>query len=148
MSEATVIKLAGKEISLDPALLRFDEHTLNDYLQKFAANYNTYYEHHADAQYVHSKYEDKYDAVYADKFRVYREESSSDKMAEMKTKADNDVQESLEMVRVAKRNVNLLWGFLRSMDRSHEDAMQFCYNMRKEMDKIFNSYVKKSDDLI
>lgn len=143
----STIKLGDREINLDPELLKFDEHTINQFLQNFSGNYNTHYEHHSDAQYVHSKYEDRYDAVYADKFRQYREESSSDKMADMKAKCDNDVQEALENVRIAKRNVNMIWGFLRSMDRAHEDAMQFCYNLRKEMDKIFPSYVKRSDDI-
>lgn len=142
------IKLGNKEITLDESLLKFDDHNINKFLQDFASNYNLYSEVHSDAQFIHSKYEDRYDAVYADKFRQHREDSSSDKMAEMKTKSDPDVQEALENVRIAKRNVNLIWGFLRSMDRSHEDAMQFCYNMRKEMDKIFPSYVKKLDDVI
>lgn len=139
----TKIKLADKEIELNPEFLKFDEHTINAFLQNFAGNYNSYYEFHTDAQYVHSKYEDRYDAIYAEKFKEYREDSSSDKMAEMKTKADADVQEALDKVRLAKRNVNLIWGYLRSMDRSHEDAMQFCYNLRKEMDKLFPNFVKK-----
>lgn len=144
----SIVKLADKEINLNPELLKFDEHNINQFLQNFAANYNQYYEHHSDSQYVHSKYEDRYDAVYAEKFKEYREESSSDKMADMRTKADKDVQDALENVRLAKRNVNLIWGYLRSMDRSHEDAMQFCYNLRKELDKLFPNYVKKIEDVI
>lgn len=142
----TTIKIGNKEIKLNSDLLRFDEHTINQFLQEFAANYNTYAEAHSDAQYVFSKFEDKYEALYADKFRQYRDESSSDKAADMKTKCDKEVQEALENVRIAKRNVNLLWGFLRSMDRSHEDAMNFCYNLRKELTALFPNYVKTNDN--
>ena len=139
----SIVKLGAKEIHLNEELLKFDEHNINQFLQNFASNYNSYYEAHSDAQFVHSKYEDRYDAVYADKFRLHREESSSDKMAEMKTKCDPDVQEALENVRIAKHNVNILWGFLRSMDRCHEFAREFCYNMRKELDGIYKDTVKK-----
>jgi hypothetical protein len=58
---SNVVKLAGKEIPLDPGLLKFDEHNINQFLQNFAANYKVYFEHHTDAQYVYSKYEDKYE---------------------------------------------------------------------------------------
>lgn len=135
--EKQIIKVGNREIQLDDNLLRFDEHTINNFLQTFAANYNYYYEFHSDATFIHSKYEDKYDAIYADKFRMYREESSSDKMAEMKTKCDAAVQEAQENVRVAKRNVNLLWGYLRALDRAHDDATQYCFNLRREMQSLF-----------
>ena len=149
MDEDRVLKLAGKEITLRSALLNFDEHTINDFLRKEAGNYASYSAYHADAQYVHSKYEDRYDALYAEKFKLYREESSSDKMAEMKTKSDTDIQEAIEMVRLAKHNANIIYGFIRSMDRAHDNAREFCYNLRKELDKIYGSTVKSSlSDLI
>ena len=138
-----LIKLGNNEINLDQGLLKFDEHTINKFLQNFASNYNTYCEAHSDAQFIHSRFEDTYDALYSGKFRQYREESSSDKVAEMKTKSDTEVQEALENVRVAKRNVNLIYGYLRSMDRAHDDAITTCHNMRKELDKLFPSYVKR-----
>jgi hypothetical protein len=131
------VKIAGKDIELNEDLLKFDEHSINEFLQKFAAKYNEYYAYHSDAQFILSKYEDKYDATYAEKFKMYREESSSDKMAEMKTKSDPSVQEALENVRVSKRNVNMLWGYLRSMDRAFDFSKEYSYNLRKEMDKIF-----------
>lgn len=145
MSEDRHMKLGTREITLESALLKFDEHTINEFLRKEAGNYATYTAYHADAQYVHSKYEDRYEALYAEKFKLYREESSSDKMAEMKTKSDNDVQEALELVRLAKHNTNLLWGFVRSMDRAHDNAREFCFNMRKELNKLFNNTIKHSD---
>jgi hypothetical protein len=139
-----VVKLGSKDINLDQELLKFDEHTINKFLQTFAANYNIYYQYHSDAQFVHSRFEDKYDAVYSDKFRLYREESSSDKMADMKAKSDKEVQEAIENVRIAKHNVNLIWGYLRAMDHCYNSALNFCYNLRKEMDTIFKDAVKSS----
>jgi len=133
----TKIKLGKDEIFLDPELLKFDEHKLNLFLQNFASNYKNFHEYHANAQYIHSMYEDKYEALYSEKFKMYRENVSSDKMADVYCKCDNDLKEALEFVRIYKRNVNLVWGYLRAMDRAHDDAIQFSYNLRKELDKLF-----------
>jgi hypothetical protein len=135
----TKIKLGNNDIVLDPELLKFNEHTLNKFLQDFASNYKIYNEYHANAQYIHSKYEDKYESLYSEKFKSYRENVTSDKMADVHCKCDNDIKEALEFVRISKRNVNMIWGFLRSMDRAHDDAIQFSYNIRKELEKIFNN---------
>jgi len=137
-----VIKLADKEIILNKDLLKFDEHTINQFLQEFSSNYDSYCTHHADAQYIRSRFEDNYDAIYAERFLFHRGESTSDKTAEMKTKADKDVQDALEKVRISKRNESVIWGFLRSMDKSHDDALNFCYNLRKEMDKLSKDMIK------
>lgn len=134
-----VVKLGSKEINLDENLLKFDEHTINQFLQNFAAHYNLYQEAHADSTYLQNRLEDRYDSLYAEKFRQYREEVSSDKMAEMRTKADKEIQESLESVRIAKRNAGMIWGYLRSMDRAHANCLQMCYNMRKELDKLYDN---------
>ena len=82
--------------------------------------------------------EDKYNSLYSQKFCEYRELTSSDKTAEMKTKIDNDVMEALEKVRVAKRHLNTLYGFLKAMEKSHEDVITTCHNLRKEMSTMFN----------
>jgi len=149
MSEDRVIKIAGKDVTLKQEFLTFDEHTINNFLQKSAGNHASYSAQHADAQFIHSTYEDRAEAVYAEKFKLYREESSSDKMADMKTKCDKEVQEAQEMVRLSKHNANLLYGFTRSLDRAHESCKEFCYNLRKEMDKIFGSTIKsKIEDMI
>ncbi len=143
MSEDRVIKLGNKEVTLKHSLLTFDEHTINNFLQNSAGNHASYSAYHADAQYIHSTYEDRAESLYAEKFKLYREESSSDKMAEMKTKADKDVLDAQEMVRLSKHNANLLYGFTRSLDRAHESCKEFCYNMRKELDKLFSSNIKE-----
>lgn len=132
----TKIKIIGKELELDQSILQFNEHSINQFLQTFASLYVVYQEAHADAQYVNSKYEDKYDHLYADKFRVLRQDCSSDKMADMMTKSDPELQQAMENMRASKRTVNLLYGFLKSMDKAYDSAVQYSYNLRKEMEKL------------
>lgn len=132
------IQLGKEEVNLDPKHLEFSEATINQFLSQFAARYNYYCEKYADAQYIHTKYEDLYDAIYGRKFKDFKENSGgSDKLTEAAAVSDVDVVEAAERVASARHAKELLWGYLRSMDRAHEDAMQTCYNIRKEMDKIF-----------
>lgn len=134
----TVIKIGKEEVHLNPDLLKFDEHTVNDFLKVFSANFSRYQMYHADAQYIHSKLEDKYDTLLSEKFCEYKELGGSDKLSEMKAKKDPLVQEALENVRIAKRNVNLLYGYLKTMEKAHEDVITTCHNLRKELSTMFN----------
>ncbi len=118
------VNIAGKEIILDDELLKFDEHSINEFLQRFATNYNVYQQAHADSQYLFSKFDDRYEVVFSDKFRLNREHCTSDKAADMLTKLDPEVQEALENQRTAKRNVSMLYSFLRSMDKAFDSAQQ------------------------
>lgn len=137
------INLGSEEVELDTKIFEFNEATINQFLQKYGAQYSYYMEKHADAKFLSSKLEDRYDALKAEKFQHYRSQGGSDKLAEMKSCSDKEVQEALEHSRIGKRNVDLIWGHLRSMDKSHEDAMQICYNMRKELSSMFNDTVKR-----
>jgi hypothetical protein len=142
-----IVKLGKEEIDLNPKYLEFTQDTINEFLSQFAARYNYYCEKYADAQYIHSKYEDRYDVTYGHKFKSFKEsDGGSDKLADAATRSDSDVAEAAERVIAARHAKDLIWGYLRSMDRAHEDAMQTCYNMRKEMDKM-NSSVKKLDEM-
>lgn len=142
------VKLGSEEIFLDPDILTFNEATLNQFLTKYASLYNYFMEKHAEAQYVNSRYQDKYDAVSAEKFTTFKDIGGSDKFCEAKVASDAQVQTALEMVRTSKHTVNLLWGYLRAMDRAHEDAINLGYNIRKELSSIFSSTIKKVDDKI
>lgn len=140
------IKLGNEEILLDDELLKFSEHSINQFLQNYADKYSFYTQKHADAQYLHSCLEDRYDAIYSDKFSHIKEMGGSDNLAKAKTIADQEVQGALENVRVAKYNVNLLWGYIRSMDRAHENCVNTCYNMRKELDRLFSGTIKHKEE--
>jgi hypothetical protein len=139
------IKIGNEEVKLDPELLKFTDATINQFLQKYAALYDYYMQKHAEAKYIHGKFQDKHDAVSSEKFASIKEGmGGSDKLVEAKVKGDPEVQELAEKIRISGHHVDSLWGFLRSMDRAHEDAMQTCYNLRKELDKIYST-VKKSE---
>lgn len=139
-----IVKLGNEEINLNEENLKFSEETINQFLQKYAALYNYYMEKHADAQYVHSKYKDKHDKLMATKFVEFKEKGGSDKLCEANAIKDAEVQECMSKMASTKRTVNLLWGYLRAMDKSFDASREMCFNMRKEMDKIFGGSIKKT----
>jgi hypothetical protein len=130
------VKIGEEEVEINPEHLEFSESTLNDYLQKSPRWYNYYSEMHSKAQLYASVYEDKYEQVYSEKFRFYKAEGGSDKLAEASAKADPDVAAALMRARRAKEIQGVLGGFLRAMDKSIQNALNLGYNIRKEMDKL------------
>lgn len=131
-----IVKIGVDEVELDDALLEFNEATISEYLQKEAALYNYYYECYNNASYYLSTFEDRYDIAYNANFVLAKEEGKSDKMAEAKAASHPDVIEAQKKVRLCKKNKDMIYSFLRSFDKAHENALNFCYNLRKELDKI------------
>lgn len=141
-----VVKVGQDEIDLDETLLEFNEATISEYLQKEAALYNYYYECLNNATYYLSTFEDRYEAAYNSNFVLAKEEGKSDKMAEAKAASDPEVLEAQKKVRLCKKNKDMIYSFLRSFDKAHENALNFCYNLRKELDKIYGS-IKTPDHM-
>jgi hypothetical protein len=137
------VKVGNTEVELDPEILKFDETTINDFLSKYASLYDDFMQHHTNAAYIHSKLEDRYEALLAKKIVEYKMLGGSDMMAKSRGSSDEEVQESLEKVRIAEHVKDRIWGYIRSMDKAHTNALQLCYNLRKELDKIFPQHIKK-----
>lgn len=131
-----IIKLGEEEIALDPEHLEFTEATLNDYLQKSSRWYSYYSEKHSLSQLYASMYEDLHEQTYSKKFKLYKAEGGSDKLAEASSKADPEVAAALKSAREAKERQGVIGGFLRSLDKAIQNALNLGYNIRKEMDKL------------
>ncbi len=138
------IKVGNEEVDLDENILIVSQETINDFLSKYASWYRYYQNKHADASFIYKKLLDKFNAVLQTKFKQYKHEGGSDKLAEASAKSDAEVLDHQEKMRIAEYIKDELWGFLRSMDYAHDDALQLCYNMRKEMDKIGGSHVRQT----
>ncbi len=137
-----MIKVGKDEIELDESILDVKNETINEFLSKYASWYRYYQTKHNDANFIAKSYSDKYSSLVHSKFKYYKETlNCSDKLAEACAKSDEEVLAYQEKVRMAEYVKDELWGFLRSMDYAHENALQICYNIRKEMDKIGGSRV-------
>jgi hypothetical protein len=138
-----IIKIGKEEVNLDKDILKFSPETINDFLSNYASLTSHYHDKYADAAYIASKYKDSYNNLLNLKFKNYKTENNySDKMAEACAKSDAEVVAVQEKMRAAEYVKDLVYGFLRSMDDAHTDAKEMCYNLRKELDKIYPKHVR------
>src|SRR5579872_645314 len=126
------IKVGNDEIELNEQVLEVTHETINDFLSKFASWYRYYQEQYNRASIITKHLSDRYSNLLQSKFKHYKQETQcSDKMADACSKSDEEVLDAQEKMRGAEYIKDELWGFLRSMDYAHENALQLCYNMRK-----------------
>lgn len=132
-----IVKVGNEEVNLDTDLLIFDSNDVNNFLYKFASHYCYFYEKYNLANYVYKTLQDEYNNLYNKKFKEYKvNNGSSDKLAEVAAKSDEEVISLQKRYRKAELNKDAINGFLRSLDYAHESAKELCYNVRKELDKI------------
>jgi len=142
------VTIGKDEVELDPKVMDFSEATLNEFLMKDAGTYSFYHQKWVDAQYLATKYEDYHEALYAKKFQECKENGATDKMAEAQAKACPEVVEAKEKSRITKRTKDHLWGFLKSLDKAHENALNLGYNVRKELQVLHHQNVKNLEEIM
>ena len=142
------LTIGKEEVELDAAVMNFTEATLNEYLMKDAGTYSYYHQKWVDAQYLATKYEDNFETLYAKKFQECKEAGATDKLAEAMAKSNQEVVEAKDKARITKRAKDQLWGFLKSLDKAHENALNLGYNVRKEMTVLQHQGVKNLDDIM
>jgi hypothetical protein len=142
------VNVGHEEVELDPKVMDFTEATLNEYLMKDAGVYSYYHAKMVDAQYLAQKYEDTFESLYSSKFREFKEQGATDKLAEAMAKSDAEVVAAKEKVRISKRTKDHLWGFLKSLDKAHENALNLGYNVRKEMQVLKHNQVRQLDEIM
>lgn len=129
------VRVAGRDIILDPGNLKFNEASLNEYMEKEGALYNFFGQALADAQAQAQAVKLDYDVIFAEKFKEFKQ-GSSDKLAESAAKCDPDVVKANKRVIAAQRIVELLKNHLKAWDKNHDNAQSLGHMIRKEMDKL------------
>lgn len=145
MSGKTVV-IKGEEFCLDSDRLVFNEASLTKYLQEEAAWYNHVAQKQADADAELKRKSLEYEVKYAEKFRTYKEQGGSDKLAESNTKADIEVEAAANAEIDARLVVDSIKLYLRALDKSHDNAQSYGHFLRKEMDKLMTDIRMASDN--
>jgi hypothetical protein len=130
------IKVAGADVVIDPKRLQFSEVTLSRFMEEEAAWYDYFGQRVAEAEGEWQYHDMRYDAIYSKKFVEFKELGGSDKLAESKSKADEEVVAALRNVIIAREKVKILQQHLRAWDKCHENAQSRGHMIRKEMDKL------------
>jgi hypothetical protein len=134
--KAETLAFEGYSVTLDSENLRFDEATLTKYIQTESGFYDNFGASLAKAERNLQKKETLHEALYAERFVEAKEMGGSDKLAEGKAKADQDVVASKDEIVQAKYIVNRLKQHLRAWDKNHDNAQSLGHMLRKELDKL------------
>lgn len=142
------VTVGTDEVVMDYSILEFGETNLGEFLQKIGIHHAYYAEKHADSVFVLGLYEQKYEETYGQRFRELKGtgKNIAVAMAESATKADPDVLEAHTKMLAARLNKDLLGGFLKSIDKAFQAAMNYGYNKRKEMDKLNHDILSSDTD--
>lgn len=143
-----IVIINGEEFHLDPDRLVFNEASLTKYLQEEAAWYNHVAQKQADAEAECKRRGLTYEVKFAEKFRTFKEQGGSDKLAEASTKADVEVEATALAEIEAKTVVDSIKFYLRALDKSHDNAQSYGHFLRKEMDKLMSDIRVTSDNEI
>lgn len=136
MSKAEKLNFDEFEVVVDPENLRFDEDSLNNYIQKEAGFYDNFGAYLALSERNLQNKEVQHEKLYSERFVEAKEEGATEKLAEAKAKCDPDVVDvKLEIVE-ARYIVNRLKNHLKAWDKSHDNAQSMGHMLRKQMDKI------------
>lgn len=135
------LNIDGQEVVLDEANMAFSDATLTEYLKKEAPFYNYFGFALAKAESVLAIRDADYEHLYSLKFAEYKGEGGSDKMAEARTLGDNEVLEAKYKCVHAKEDVRKIQQHLRAWDKSHENALNLGYMLRKEMEKFASQHI-------
>jgi len=139
--DSEVLHIDGKEVVLDPNNMTFSENNLTEYLKREAGYYNNFGARLAEAETVFMLAEVEYEKVFGSRFAEIKEQGGSDKLVEGKTEADQEVIDAKHKMIKAKEDVRKLQQHLRAWDKSHENALNLGYMLRKEMEKIGGQHV-------
>ncbi len=123
--------------------LFFNESNISEFLSDFACVYDEFGEAHAMAQAEHDSVKHRYESLKQLKFAEFKEgmEKCTEKLAEAKAINDPEVQDMHEKLVQATYRSKRLGIWLRSLDDAHDSVKEFCYNLRKEIDKISGSKI-------
>lgn len=131
------VKIGEEVVVLDGGKLKFNSHNINEFLSNLSVLYYYYYNKYAEAQKYQGLLETKLEALYGSKFQQIKENGGgSDKFCEMKVAQDQEILSLQQDIINSKYVSSTLYGWVKSVDYSFNCAKEFCYNMRKELDKL------------
>lgn len=143
MAKKETLQFSGVSVEIDPENLRFNEATLNQYIQTEAGYYDNFGAYLSLAEKNLQNVELHHEKLLAERFVEAKDNGGSDKLAEAKAKCDPLVVELKEKVNEAKYVVNRLKQHLRAWDKNHDNAQSLGHMQRKIMDKLHGEIMGK-----
>jgi len=144
MSSFTV-KVGESIVEINPDDLKFTDATINVFFEKISGKIDYIGRCLTNAQRICSLIEQKTDLSFINEFKKCKEEGKSDKSAELFAKGSDEVQKYKKALIEAKHIKDIIYHHLQSLNSSREDAHNRGHMLRKEMDKLSNSFIVPND---
>jgi len=125
---------AEHKFEIDNAALDFNDQTLTEYMRREGMAYSHYSSLQATLERALEMAEIDHEVRYSEKFKHYKSEGSSDKLAEACAKCDPEVEELQRRVARIKYGVSMVKYHLKAWDKNHDNAQSTGHMIRKEMD--------------
>lgn len=130
------LKFDIHEVVVEPENLRFDETSLNSYIQTEGSYYDYYGASLSLAEKNLQNKELMHEKLFNERFVEAKENGDAVALAEAKAKLDPVVVDLRSDVIDAKYIVTRLKQHLRAWDKNHDNAQSLGHMLRKQLDKI------------
>lgn len=141
----TLIHIGGQEIVIDNSRLSFNEITINTFMENLSLWYDYFSQKLAEAEALLAYKEYEYELAFSSAYEKFKQEGSTDKLAEANAKKEEAVASFKREIISAKHKATLLKQHLKSWDKAHENAQSRGHMVRKEMDKLSTDIMMKRE---
>lgn len=140
--EKLTIKVAGKDVILDPKNMQYNEANLAEFMNKEYGwiDYLGKQLEHAQKEALYA--EVNYDAVYSEKFKESKDSGASDNYAKAFSLSSQEVIDARKEYIDKKENVGHLRRHLDAWNKNHENAQNRGHTVRAEMKSLNRDYVE------
>lgn len=146
-----VLEFGDRKVSIDPENLRFDEMSLNQYIQTEGGYFDNFGAFLALAEKFLQRAEMQYEKVKNERFIEHKDNGDAVALAEARAETDPIVVELKDRCVEAKYKVARLKRHLLAWDKNHDNAQSMGHMLRKEMDKLHSDIYfrnRRYDDVI
>ncbi len=149
LTEKREIKLGEEVVILNPDDLRFNDRTIHEFFEQVSGRIDYIGRALADADALYLLREREVESLYLSKFRYWKEEGKSDKVAENYAKADPDVQQGKLVSIAARNNKLLLQHHLQALQAARSQANNRAGFMKFEAGRLnLGTYSHEMDDQV
>lgn len=144
--EKVTVIVAGREVVLDPANMKYNENSLGDFMGKEYGwvDYLGKQLEYAQKEVLIAEIDSE--ALYSLKFMEAKDAGNSDNYAKAFALANVDVVASKKKIADCKETVGHIKAHLKAWDKNHDNVQNRGHTLRKELDKLNRDFYPSAED--
>ena len=137
--ELSKVVIDGREVTLDPTHLIFNEQTVHKWQQDAQTWDNFYSQVQFEAEKWCTELEEDYDTLFDTSYLDAKANGCTEKQAEATSRISQAVRDAKHKLDDAKWTLGKIKAFIRSFDKAFDTARSMEYRLGKELDKVVRS---------